>query len=203
MNSSQREAFAAALGAGLYAACALGYINRAAHESASGARVALALFGLYAALGAWRMAGPRAAATAVAPGGHRIVVFLGVLAPLAARAEGRSLWEGGWWVSAAGGLLGIVSVLAIGASFGILPASRGVVVRGPYRYVRHPMTTALGLIAGGWLMCRWSPWNAGVLGTAILLGVVSAFLEERVLRAEFSYREYAARVPWRFVPKLI
>jgi protein-S-isoprenylcysteine O-methyltransferase Ste14 len=203
MSPSRREALQAACGAGLYAACALGYINRAAHESALGPRVALGLFGLYAALGAWRMAGPRPTASAVAPWGHRLLVVLATLAPLAARPEGRVLWEGGWWVAAVGALLGVLAAVALGASFGIVPAARGVVARGPYRYVRHPMTTALVLIATGWLACRWSPWNAAVLGAAMVLGVVSAALEERLLGREESYRVYAAQVPWRFVPKVV
>jgi protein-S-isoprenylcysteine O-methyltransferase Ste14 len=202
-GATRKEALGAAAGAGLYGALALGYVNRAAHESGWGPRIMFAAFGLYAALGAFRMASFRKAAAAEAPWPHRIVVLLGVLAPLGARAEGRVLWEGGAWIAAAGALLGAFSALALGDCFGILPAVRGVVARGPYRWIRHPMTTALFLIVAGYLVSRWSPWNAAALGAAALLGGAAAILEERLLRREGSYRDYAARVPWRFVPKII
>ncbi|HXG60387.1 MAG TPA: methyltransferase [Planctomycetota bacterium] len=201
--ATRKEALAAAAGAGLYGALALGYVNRAAHESGWGPRIMFGAFGLYAALGAFRMASFRKAASSEAPWPHRIVVLLGVLAPLAVRAEGRVLWDGGAWIAAAGALLGALSAVALGDCFGILPAVRGVVARGPYRRIRHPMTTALFLIAAGYLISRWSPWNAAALGAAALLGAAAAFLEERLLGREDSYRDYAARVPWRFVPGVL
>ena len=38
-----------------------------------------------------------------------------------------------------GAVLSLVSLLSIGRLFGIRPALRGLVMRGPYRLVRHPM----------------------------------------------------------------
>ena len=44
-------------------------------------------------------------------------------------------------VSALGLALVIVGKMALGRSFGLVPANRGVVVRGPYTLVRHPIYT--------------------------------------------------------------
>src|SRR2546430_14697031 len=56
-------------------------------------------------------------------------------------------WSPGYVVSPAGGLalvtlaagLCLISLLAMGRLFGIRPALRGLVTRGAYRLVRHPM----------------------------------------------------------------
>ena len=76
-----------------------------------------------------------------------------------------------------------------------------VISSGPYRYVRHPMYGgALCLFVGAPLML--GSWLG--LATAPLLVVLlatRAVLEERTLAEELEgYRDYAARVRYRFVP---
>src|SRR5437899_9023283 len=44
-------------------------------------------------------------------------------------------------MSAAGLIVVIAAKLTLGRSFGIAPANRGVVARGPYNIVRHPIYT--------------------------------------------------------------
>ena len=191
------------VGVGLYGAVGLGYVNHAAHAGAWGPRMMFAAFGLYAAAGALRLAGRRRepeAASGLAPA---LIVALGAMLPLAARPEGRVLWAGGLWVAAAGAVLGILAALSLGDCFGIAPAVRGVVSKGPYRAMRHPMAVSFVLIAGGFLAVHFNPWNATVLGLSSALAVVSALLEERLLLGDGRYRDYAARVRWRFVPGLI
>jgi protein-S-isoprenylcysteine O-methyltransferase Ste14 len=107
------------------------------------------------------------------------------------------------WVAAAGAILGFLAALSLGDCFGIAPAVRGVVSKGPYRAMRHPMAVSFILIAGGFLAVHFSSWNAVVLGLSSALAVVSALLEERLLFGDGRYRDYAARVRWRFVPGLI
>jgi protein-S-isoprenylcysteine O-methyltransferase Ste14 len=162
-----------------------------------------AAFGLYAAAGALRLAGRRREPEAVSGLAPALIVAFGALLPLAARPEGRVLWAGGMWVAAAGAVLGFLSALSLGDCFGIAPAMRGVVSKGPYRVMRHPMAVSFILIAGGFLAVHFNPWNTTVLGISSALAVVSALLEERLLLGDGRYRDYAARVRWRFVPGLI
>ena len=203
MISSPSTRLLAAAGAGVYAACGLGYINHAAHESEVGARVMFASFGLYAGLGALRRAAHRRDPSVVASWGRSALAILGMLLPLAVRPEGRMLWGGGWWVATAGAILGATSVVALGDCFCIAPALRGIVGRGPYRLVRHPMAAAFLVIAAGCLTVRWSPWNAVAFGLAALVGVLTLVCEEDLLRKDVRYREYASRVPWWLVPGVV
>ena len=104
----------------------------------------------------------------------------------------------------AGLAFAICSVAVLGRCFGILPDVRGLVTRGPYRLVRHPLylgelTAVLGivlgsrrpLLAGGtWLVC-------------VGLQLARTSYEERNIRAEFpQYDEYAARTR-RLIPGVL
>jgi protein-S-isoprenylcysteine O-methyltransferase Ste14 len=76
-----------------------------------------------------------------------------------------------------------------------------VVDTGPYRYVRHPMYAAAGvmMIGGTLLLGSWYGFIA-VAALAVAMAV-RARLEERTLRAELrGYDAYMTRVRWRFVP---
>ena len=94
----------------------------------------------------------------------------------------------------------LASVLALGTCFGVLPEARGLVTRGPYRHVRHPVYLGeLGACAG-LVLGAPSAWN--LTAAAVLLGaqLVRMRLEERALETEFpEYAAYAAHTP-RLIP---
>jgi protein-S-isoprenylcysteine O-methyltransferase Ste14 len=104
----------------------------------------------------------------------------------------------------AGLLFAIASVAFLGRCFGVLPDVRGLVTRGPYRLVRHPLylgelTAALGIVVGAQ---RWAPALAAWL-VCLGLQLVRTKYEERSLRAEFpEYAPYAARTK-RLIPGLV
>jgi protein-S-isoprenylcysteine O-methyltransferase Ste14 len=96
----------------------------------------------------------------------------------------------------------LVSVLFLGRCFGVLPEARGVVRRGPYRLVRHPVYLGeLGAWAG-LAIAAPSVANGGVFAGLIVAQVVRMRLEERALAEAFpEYVAYASGTP-SLIPRL-
>lgn len=96
----------------------------------------------------------------------------------------------------------IAGKLVLGRSFGLIPANRGVVTKGPYSTVRHPIYT--GYLITHLAFVAQYPTVANVV--VILIGdaalVWRALREERVLAGDGVYRAYCARVAWHLVPGL-
>jgi len=102
--------------------------------------------------------------------------------------------------SAIGLGLVIVGKVALGRSFGIAPANRGVVVRGPYLVVRHPIYAGYLLSHVAFAFAHPTPWNIAVILIADSALIVRALIEERVLLGDPAYRSYCTRVGWHLVP---
>jgi len=95
-----------------------------------------------------------------------------------------------------------VSVVALGRCFGVLPDARGLVTRGPYAAVRHPVYLGeIGLCAG-LAVAAPRPWNVAVLAVVIAAQGMRMHFEERALTAAFpDYVHYAATTP-RLLPRV-
>ena len=103
-------------------------------------------------------------------------------------------------VSAIGLVLVVVGKMTLGRSFGVVPANRGVVVRGPYTLVRHPIYTGYLITHAAFLLAHPAPWNLSIVLVADAALIVRALMEERVLREDADYRQYCQRVGWHLVP---
>jgi protein-S-isoprenylcysteine O-methyltransferase Ste14 len=114
------------------------------------------------------------------------------------------LWgvRAGLVMQVAGLIIAIVSLAALGRSFGFVAADRGLVSRGPYAVVRHPVYAAYLLIQGGYVVQAMSWPNLVVLLLATSCNAGRIVAEERVLRASTDYDRYRQRVRWRLVPGL-
>lgn len=89
----------------------------------------------------------------------------------------------------------LVSVLFLGTCFGVLPEVRGLVMRGPYRYLRHPVYLGEITAFAGFVIASQRPLNAVLLAVFVASQSIRMRMEERALSEEFpeQYGAYAAR----------
>jgi protein-S-isoprenylcysteine O-methyltransferase Ste14 len=122
--------------------------------------------------------------------------------PLLASPGGEKLVPG--VVAAAVLLVGILVQLhakvTLGRSFGLIPANRGLKLKGPYRFVRHPMYAGYLLCHLGYLAVNPTWWNLSVYSLCIGLQLLRLLAEERLLTRDEGYRTYRAAVPYRLIP---
>lgn len=124
---------------------------------------------------------------------------------------GPTLWSGsphvaeaGVAVTVVGAALALAAFVSLGRSFSVIPEARGLVTRGVYRLVRHPMYLAELLMIVGALFDRAQLTT--LVGTLIVIGlqIHRVRLEERLLRSELSssFVQFADRTSFRLVPFL-
>lgn len=94
----------------------------------------------------------------------------------------------------------VLSFLALGRSFGFAAADRGLVSRGPYGVVRHPVYASYIVLQAGYLVQSIAIWNALVMLFVTGCNVGRALVEERLLASSGQYAAYRTQVRWRLVP---
>jgi protein-S-isoprenylcysteine O-methyltransferase Ste14 len=134
-----------------------------------------------------------------------VVAYVGTFGPLLLRPGGA---DHGWndvlglGVQCLGVLLGAFGYLALGRSFGLVPANRGLVTSGIYRLVRHPLYTSYVVAEVGYLIQSPRVWNVGILAIAWTCQIFRLLSEERLLSRDPAYRSYCGRTRWRVLPGL-
>ncbi|WP_175881143.1 isoprenylcysteine carboxylmethyltransferase family protein [Burkholderia sp. BCC0044] len=108
-------------------------------------------------------------------------------------------WAGGVW-QISGIAWQLFAKLSLGRSFGLLPANRGVVSSGAYRFMRHPIYAGYLLSEIGFLLANFSTRNLLTIGIWMLLQIGRIVMEERVLSEDADYRAYKAKVRYRLIP---
>lgn len=108
----------------------------------------------------------------------------------------------GFGLQLAGLVIVIVSLLALGRSFGFVAADRGIKTRGPYAVVRHPVYAAYLLIQCGYVLQSVSVRNIAIFAFVSACNVGRALAEERLLAESASYRAYQRHVRWKLIPFL-
>src|SRR6185312_7969690 len=99
-----------------------------------------------------------------------------------------------------GVIIALWSLTTLGRSFGFAAADRGLVSRGPYAIVRHPVYAAYVLLLVGYLLQSISIRNALVVLLTISCDVGRIRAEERVLAQNPAHPAYCRRVRSRMLP---
>jgi protein-S-isoprenylcysteine O-methyltransferase Ste14 len=107
-------------------------------------------------------------------------------------------------VTAVASAIGLIVIIAgkitLGRSFGIAPANRGVVVAGPYTFVRHPIYFGYLITHVAFACAHPTPRNVLTLVVTDAALMIRALYEERVLARDDRYQTYCRRVAWHVVP---
>jgi len=103
-------------------------------------------------------------------------------------------------LSAIGLAIVVIGKASLGRSFGLVPANRGIVDRGLYTLVRHPIYAGYLLTHIAFLAQYPTAWNVSVLVIADIALIARALMEERVLSADVAYQSYCQRVGWHLIP---
>jgi protein-S-isoprenylcysteine O-methyltransferase Ste14 len=119
-------------------------------------------------------------------------------------------WEPGEAAWPAGGLvlvtiaafLSLASLLSLGRSFGVRPALRRLVTRGPYHFVRHPMYLAYMLSDVGYNLQEWNVSTLLLVVAGWTSLVYRIHAEEGVLSHDAGWPAYTSSVPYRVIPGL-
>jgi len=92
---------------------------------------------------------------------------------------------------------------SLGRNIGFVPAQRDIVVRGAYRFMRHPIYSGvfIGFLAEG--LAYYSLRNLLITGGAIFWFAIKSLAEESFLKKDAAYAGYMERVRWRWFPGLI
>jgi protein-S-isoprenylcysteine O-methyltransferase Ste14 len=80
------------------------------------------------------------------------------------------------------------------------PTAGGLVTNGPYRFIRHPIYTAVCLFVAAGIAGHVS-WLAGLCGLAVLGGTLCRIqCEEKLVTTRYpEYADYSTRT-WRMIP---
>jgi protein-S-isoprenylcysteine O-methyltransferase Ste14 len=103
-------------------------------------------------------------------------------------------------VSAAGLAIVITGKLTLGGCFGLMPAHRGIVCRGIYRVLRHPIYAGYLVTHAAFLVAHPTVWNLVLFLVSDTALLVRSMYEERTLAKDPEYAEYMTRVRWRVAP---
>jgi protein-S-isoprenylcysteine O-methyltransferase Ste14 len=102
-----------------------------------------------------------------------------------------------------GVLLTQLARVYMGRSFGLLPANRGIVSRGPFRWVRHPIYFGWLILSIGYAMSYPNDRNVMLIVVTFPFMVWRIDQEEAHLSADPEYRSYMDRVRYRLWPGVV
>jgi protein-S-isoprenylcysteine O-methyltransferase Ste14 len=130
-----------------------------------------------------------------------VATVVGIVGPMLARPTDGG-WSGAMFLQLAGAAFAFVSLFAIGRSFGLVAANRGIVTRGPYGLVRHPIYLGYVVANLGYLLENPSSRNAMIIAVATSAQLIRINYEEEILSHDQAYSAYRRQVRFRLIPQV-
>jgi protein-S-isoprenylcysteine O-methyltransferase Ste14 len=93
-----------------------------------------------------------------------------------------------------------IARIYLGRRFGLLPANRGIVSGGPFRWMRHPIYSGWVILTIGFLMAYPNRYNVLMFAISLPFLVWRMSLEEQHLTEDPEYCAYLAKTPYRLFP---
>jgi protein-S-isoprenylcysteine O-methyltransferase Ste14 len=130
------------------------------------------------------------------PFAQQAVAWGAALLPFLMQSGGQIVAPFARFLSGLGLALAVWSLVVLGKSFGVAPADRGLVMTGPYAWVRHPMY--LGELISYLAFCLAWPnlWNFALLAVLMAAVLLRIGWEESVVS---GYTRYARDTHWRLI----
>lgn len=100
-------------------------------------------------------------------------------------------------ISLVGVMTAIWALLALGKSFDVPPADRGLVKIGPYKFVRHPMYTSQFISVFVFVLVNPTIRNLLVLLGLVISTILRIRWEEGLI---LGYTDYSSQVKFRMIP---
>jgi protein-S-isoprenylcysteine O-methyltransferase Ste14 len=114
---------------------------------------------------------------------------------------GEPAWPaGGLVLITLSAFLSIASLLSLGRRFGVFPALRGLVTRGPYRLVRHPIYLSYLIADIGYNLQEWNTGTALLVIAGWTSLIYRIHAEERILSQDTDWSAFTASVRYRLIP---
>jgi protein-S-isoprenylcysteine O-methyltransferase Ste14 len=134
----------------------------------------------------------------------RMATLIGTTGTLLFRPSGIPLVPDAYTAVAsfAGLLIAAAGLFTLRRSFGLVPANRGVVTGGPYRFVRHPIYAGYLLVHAAFVLAYPTPQNMLIWAVTDSAMLVRILREEHVLVQDPAYARYTQRMRWRVIPFL-
>lgn len=125
----------------------------------------------------------------------KLIAWGSAILPLAMIIQHNPLY--GTVMNAIGLLLTLWALLVLGTSFGVAPADRGLVIGGPYRFLRHPMYAGQLLSIIGALLSNFFMENLIIFLVVAISTIFRIQWEEQIVS---DYSDYTKQVRWRLIP---
>jgi protein-S-isoprenylcysteine O-methyltransferase Ste14 len=93
-----------------------------------------------------------------------------------------------------------IARIYLGRRFGLLPANRGIVSGGPFRWMRHPIYSGWVILTIGFLMAYPDLYNIAMFVLSLPFLVWRMSLEEEHLTQDPEYRAYLTKTRYRLFP---
>jgi protein-S-isoprenylcysteine O-methyltransferase Ste14 len=129
-----------------------------------------------------------------------ICAFAGAFSPLIAQPGYSPEILLGHFLQCVGIAFSIAGIFSLNKSFGILPANRGIISGGLYKFVRHPLYFSYELSFLGFLINNCTIYNILLFFFHLFFQIQRIVQEERLLSNDPKYQNYCLQTKWRLFP---